>query len=106
MTFYTINTTQKVTFPLVKTTTTGQPIDATPAPLYSLESGPTDPATLSPSADGFELTVSSGTVPGDNIILCEAFSGRVPISGEITVTVVPKPELGELVFGDGVIAPK
>jgi hypothetical protein len=45
-------------------------------------------------------------VPGDSVFLIEAFAGGVAVSGEYTLTVVPKPDLGELVLTNGAISPK
>lgn len=106
MTFGTINTTQKIHVVLEKTTSTGAALDASPAPVWSAETGPSDPATVAPNPDGFEADLISGAVDGDTVFLISAFSGGVPVNGEYTLTVVPKPELGELVITNGAITPK
>jgi len=106
MTFLTVDTSQKQNVVLEKTTSTGIALDTTPAPVWSFESGPTDPATVVVAADGFSADLISGSVPGDSVFLIQAFSGGQPVSGEITLTVVPKPDLGELVFTPGAISSK
>lgn len=106
MTFGQINTTQKIHVVLEKTTTTGATLDASPIPVWTAENGPSDPAVVSPSVDGFEADLISGAVDGDTVFLVSAFSGGNPVSGEYTLTVVPTPQLGELTITNGAISPK
>jgi len=74
--------------------------------VWSAESGGTDPASVVAAADGFSADLISSATPGDTVFLVEAFSGGVPVSGEYTLTVIAKPEIGELVFTTGAISPK
>lgn len=106
MTFGQIDTTQKINVVLDMNTSTGKPLDASPIPVWSQETGPTDPAVAVAAADGFSADLISGSVDGDTVFLIQAFSGGVPVNGEYTLTVVPKPDLGELVLTNGAVSPK
>jgi hypothetical protein len=107
MTFYSFDNTSKMQgVVLEKTTTKGAVIDLTPIPVWTQEAGPTDPATVVASADGFTADLISGGSPGDTVFLVAYSVGGVPQSAEITVTITAKPDIGEAVFTAGTIVPK
>lgn len=93
---------QEVDFVLAANTDQDVPIDTSPAPVYSFESGPTDPVTVTPNVTGFAGTLTSGTSPGDTLIACSFFVGGVPQTAEITVTVTADGRVGNAVFTFGV----
>lgn len=92
---------QFITFELQKKTDIGQDVDPTPAPVWSLESGPTDPATVTVAQDGFSGQFTSGTTAGDSTFLVQSSVGGVPVSEEVMVTVTVDPRTGKLVITFG-----
>jgi hypothetical protein len=106
MTFFTIDNTQKINIILGANTDLGVAIDATPIPAWSVEDGNSDPVTLATAGDGFSAVNSSGTAPGDSVVLVQYSVGGVPQSAEYTVTVVAKPQIGNAVFTADAPVPK
>lgn len=98
MTFTTITNKQEVDFTLAAQTDQGIAIDTSPAPSYALETGPSDPATLTPNATGFAGTITSGATPGDSVFSSTFFVAGVQQMAEITVTVTPDGRVGNAVF--------
>lgn len=92
---------QFVTFTLAPKTDQDVVIDVSPAPTYSFETGPSDPAVITPNPDGFGGQLDSGTAPGDSVFLLQFTSGGVPGSAEIMVTVTADGRIGNPVITFG-----
>ena len=92
---------QFVEFTLGPKTDQDVAIDLSPAPTYSLESGPSDPAVVTSAVDGFSGQFDSGTAPGDSIFLLQFTAGGVPGSAEIMVTVTADGRIGNPIITFG-----